>query len=160
MSKVAAALHVLLTGHPQMQTCRTSPALRDSAPEYEAAFQGLKKTLIHVPIFAFGNCSHPFNQNADASIRESGMVLCQVQEGVERVIAYASRSLHPSEKNDANYSSFKIEFLALKWAVTEKFHEYLLGSLFTVFPDSNPLAHLQTANLGSVEQRWEAKLAG
>lgn len=32
-----------------------------------------------------------------------------VQEGKERVIVYASQSLHPTERNNANYSSFKFE---------------------------------------------------
>ena len=31
-----------------------------------------------------------------------------------------------------NYSSVKLELLALKWAVTEKIRDYLLGLKFTV----------------------------
>jgi len=88
-----------------------------------------------------------------------GAVLAQVQEGKERVIAYASRSLQPTERNDQNYSSFKLELLALKWAITEKFKDYLYGTEFTVFTDNNPLVHLDTARLGAVEQRWVAQLA-
>lgn len=82
-----------------------------------------------------------------------------MQGGREHVIAYASRSLHPAERNDTNYSSFKLELLALKWAVTEKFKNYLTGVKFTIFTDNNPVAHLQTAKLGAVEQRWAAQLA-
>jgi hypothetical protein len=63
------------------------------------------------------------------------------------VIAYASRSLHPNEKNMDNYSSMKLEMLALKWAVTEKFRDYLIGSKFIVYTDNNPLCYLQTAKL-------------
>ena len=95
----------------------------------------------------------------DASKRGLGAVLGQVQGGMDKVIAYASRSLQPAEKNDANYSSFKLEFLALKWAITEIFKEYLFGATFTFFTDNNPLAHLPTANLGRVEQRWCARLS-
>lgn len=80
-------------------------------------------------------------------------MLAQVQDGKERVIAYASRSLHASERNDQNYSSFKLELLALKWAVTEKFKDYLWGAQFTIFTDNNPLVHLVTAILGATEQR-------
>ncbi|KAK3767636.1 hypothetical protein RRG08_033337, partial [Elysia crispata] len=76
-----------------------------------------------------------------------------------RVIAYASRSLRPNERNMRNYSSFKLELLGLKWAVTEKFRGYLLGSKCEVMTDNNPLSHLQTAKLGAVEQRWAAELA-
>ncbi len=52
-----------------------------------------------------------------------------------------------------NYGSMKLEFLALKWTVSEKFREYLLGSSCTVFTDNNPLKHIYTAKLGAVEQR-------
>lgn len=53
----------------------------------------------------------------------------------------------------------KLEFLALKWAVTEKFREYLLGQKCVVWTDNNPLSHLNTAKLGATEQRWVAQLA-
>lgn len=49
--------------------------------------------------------------------------------------------------------------MVLKWAVTEKFKDYLYGAEFTVFTDNNPLVHLETARLGAVEQRWVAQLA-
>ena len=53
----------------------------------------------------------------------------------------------------------KLELLALKWAVTEKFKTYLLGSKFEVFTENNPLKYLQTtAKLGALEQRWDAHL--
>ena len=68
--------------------------------------------------------------------------------------------MRPSERNDANYSSAKLELLAVKWAVTEKFKDYLLGSKFEFITDNNPLSYLQTsAKLGAVEQRWQAQLA-
>ncbi|KAJ7998215.1 hypothetical protein DPEC_G00220280 [Dallia pectoralis] len=49
--------------------------------------------------------------------------------------------------------------MALKWAVTEKFKDYLWGAKFTAFTDNNPLVRLNTATLGAVEQRWAAQLA-
>ena len=58
-----------------------------------------------------------------------------------------------------NYSSMKLESLALKWAVTEKFRDYLLGSTFIVFTDNNPMSYLQTSKLGATELRWAAQLA-
>ncbi len=53
----------------------------------------------------------------------------------------------------------KLELLALKWAIVEKFHSYLLGSRFEMITDNNPLYHLQTAKLGAIEQRWVAQLS-
>ena len=59
-----------------------------------------------------------------------------------------------------NYSTFKLELLALKWAVTEKFKDYLIGTKCTVYTDNNPLTYVQTsAKLGALEQRWAAELA-
>ena len=46
------------------------------------------------------------------------------------------------------YSLAKLELLALKWNVTEKFRDYLLGLKFTVCTDNNPLAYVHTSELG------------
>ena len=46
---------------------------------------------------------------------------------MERVIAYANRTLSKSKRN---YDTHKLEFLALKWSIVERFHEYLYGGHF------------------------------
>ena len=67
------------------------------------------------------------------------------------MIAYASRSLSKSERN---YPVHKLEFLTLKWAITDKFHEYLYGADFQVFTDNNPLTYvLTTAKLDATGHR-------
>ena len=79
-------------------------------------------------------------------------MLSQKQEGRHRIIAYASRGLRGAERNDTNYSSMKLETLALKWAITDKFRDYLLGGLFTVYTDNNPLTYFhKKAKLSAVE---------
>ena len=75
------------------------------------------------------------------------------------VVAYTSQTLRPSEQSMHNYSSAKLELLALKWAVTEKFMDYLLGSKFAVYTDNNPLAYIQTSNLGASQICWLSELA-
>ena len=75
------------------------------------------------------------------------------------MIAFASRSLQPSEQSMHNYSSVKLELLALKWAVTEKFRDYLLGSKFTVYTDNNPLAYVKESKLRVAQIRWLSELA-
>lgn len=47
----------------------------------------------------------------------------------------------------------------MKWAMSEKFKDYLWGAKVLVVTDNNPLVHLHTAKLGAVEQRWVAQLA-
>ncbi len=127
--------------------------------ECQTAFDKLKQCLMSPPVLAYPDFSQSFVLTTDGSLHGLGAVLSQRQEGAERVIAYASRGLRGSEKNDKNYSAFKLELLALKWAVTEKFKEYLIYSKFSVITDHNPLRYLETANLGAVEQRWTAQLS-
>lgn len=127
--------------------------------ECQDAFDSLRKSLMAPPVLAYPDFTLPFTLTTDGSRHGLGAVLSQKQDGVERVVAFASRGLRKTERNDKNYSAFKLELLALKWAITEKFRDHLLYSKFNVITDHNPLRYLETANLGAVEQRWVAQLA-
>ena len=128
--------------------------------ECQVAFDSLKEHLISAPILNYAKYGEPFVLETDASMQGLGAVLSQHDDdGKLRVIAYASRSLRPNERNMKNYSSRKLELLALTWAITEKFRDYLLGSKFTVYTDNNPLCYLHTSKLSAHEQRWLSKLA-
>ena len=74
------------------------------------------------------------------------------------VISYASHTLKPYEKSMHNYSSAKLELLALKWSVCKKFRDYLIGSKFTVLTDNNPLTYVHTSCLGMSQIRWLSDL--
>ena len=110
----------------------------------------VKRKAYHRPSTCFADFSKPFRLETDES---------QENDGKYRVIAYASRRLRRTERNIDNYSSMKQEFLALKWAVTEKFRSYLHGAEFEVLSNNYPLSHLETAKLGALEQRWASRLA-
>ena len=63
-------------------------------------------------------------------------------------------------KAESHYPAHKLEFLTLKWAVVEKFHEYLYGMTFDVHMDNNPLTYvLTTAKLDAASHCWVASLA-
>ena len=68
-------------------------------------------------------------------------------------------------ETEQRYHSNKQEFLALKWAVTEQFYEYLSPygknrNEFVVWTDNNPLTYIfSSANLDAARQRWVAQLA-
>ena len=126
--------------------------------ECQQAFDTLKEALVSPPILGFADYSQDFVVEVDASLEGLGAILSQDQP-TKRVIAYASRSLRPTEKKMPNYSSLKLELLGLKWAVTDKFRGYLLGHKFIIYTDNNPLAHWKTAKFGAVEQRWTAELS-
>ena len=58
-----------------------------------------------------------------------------------------------------DYSFAKIELLALKWSVCEKFKDYLLGSKFMVYTNNNPLVYVKTSKLGVAKICWLSELA-
>ena len=102
-------------------------------------FNHLKELLSTPPILAYPDFSVPFELHTDASAKALGAVLYQTQNGLKRVIAYASRALNKAEQK---YSAFRLEFLALKWAITEKFSDYLIMNHFSVLTDDNPLTYV------------------
>ncbi|XP_041935239.1 uncharacterized protein LOC121697664 [Alosa sapidissima] len=162
-ASLAAPLHKLV-GALQGTRKRPGPRIQGSFAQHwtgacETAFSALKERLIHAPVLGYADFTLPFIVETDASNSGLGAVLSQEQAGQRRPIAYASRGLRPSERNMTNYSSMKLELVGLKWAVTEKFREYLLGHKFTVYTDNNPLSYLQSAKLAAVEQRWVSQLA-
>lgn len=128
--------------------------------EHQEAFDSLKHALTTAPVLGFADFTKPFILETDASHQGLGALLLQEQEGKTRVIAYASRSLRGPEKKRTAYSSMKLELLAVKWAVTEKFRDYLLSVPFVVYTDNNPLSYIQTsAKLTAAEHHWQAELA-
>ena len=124
----------------------------------ETAFQKLKTLCSETAILVYADYKKPFHLQQDASEKGLGAVLYLVQDdGTSRVIAYASRTL---SKSDKNYDAHKFEFLALKWAITDRFHEYLYGGNFEAFTDNNPLTYLlPTVKMDATGQRWVASLA-
>ena len=128
---------------------------------HENAFNKLKLALTSTPVLGYADFSLPFILETDASSSGLEAVLSQRQEGVVRVIAYASRGLRKSERNQSNYSSKKLELLALKWAIVDKYRDYLQGSTFKVYTDNNPMTYLLTkSKLPATEQKWASALAG
>ena len=162
-SKIAKPLHQLVTElyDGGKHGRNRSAVIGDKwTLECQEAFSSLKEALTSAPVLAYPDYSQPFVLETDASNDGLGAVLSQDQGGKRRVVAYASRGLRGPERNMENYSSRKLELLALKWAITEKFREYLIGSTFTVYTDNNPLTYLQSkAKLKATEQRWVADLA-
>ena len=90
--------------------------------------------------------------HTDASVEGLGVVLYQEHDGLEIVDAYGSMGLC---KADRNYSAHKLEFLCLKRAVTNKFHDYLYGNTFSVYTNNNPLTYVLTSSkLDATGHRW------
>ena len=124
-----------------------------------AAYEDLKMKCMTAPMLAFANFEKPFLLETDASKAGLGAILSQKQTDRHyHPIAFASHALHGREKN---YHLSKLKFLALKWAITEQFHEHLQYGPFTTQLDKNPLTYvLTTPNLDAIGHRWVATLAG
>ena len=95
----------------------------------------------------------------DASLKGLGAVLLQEDDAENlRIISYASHMLKLYERSMRNYSSPKLELLVLKWAVCEKFKDYLTCSKFTVLTDDNPQTYICTSHLGAAQIHWLSDL--
>jgi transposase InsO family protein len=152
--RLAHPLTQLLKGHDNQ---KRKPSEFKWLPQHQMAFEELKTVLTTTPTLSFADYGLPFILHVDASSYGLGAVLYQRRAGQLRVIAYASRSLKPSE---THYSAYKLEFLALKWAITDKFSDYLYGNRCEVWTDSNPLTYVLTsARLDATGHRWLARLA-
>uniref|UniRef100_A0A3B1IUI3 Gypsy retrotransposon integrase-like protein 1 n=3 Tax=Astyanax mexicanus TaxID=7994 RepID=A0A3B1IUI3_ASTMX len=121
------------------------------------AFRNILHSLTNAPVLAFADPTKPYILHVDASLDGLGAVLNQEYPEGLRPVAFASRKLSCSEKK---YPVHQLEFLALKWAIVDKFHDYLYGVHFTVRTDNNPLTYvLTTAKLNATGQRWLAALS-
>ena len=158
-AKIAAPLYNLTSGDNKDKKSEHV----DLSPKAHEAFDCLKAACLQAPILSFPDFNKPFLLETDASGRGLGAFLSQKQaDGRYHLIAYASHVMNETEQR---YHSNKQEFLALKWAVTEKFHESLSPygknrNEFVVCTDNNPLTYIfSSANLDAAGQRWVAHLA-
>ena len=158
-AKTARPLTNLLRGsNPRKPKARVKTVDWTWGQEEQDAFEQLIAKMTGPPVLCYPDFKKPFQVRVDASKQGLGAVLCQKQDsGHYRVVAYGSRTLKKAEQN---YSTHKMEFLGLVWAVTKQFHHYLYGAeFFEVMTDHNPLAYLQTtAKLDAVGHRWMASL--
>ena len=118
-ARIARPLNDLLEG--EASKWKAQPV--DLTPEAVEAFNLLKTKCVTAPELAFADFEKPFLLETDASSCGLGAVLSQKQDDDKyHSVTYASRELKGGEKK---YHLSKLEFLALKRAVTDQFKEYL-----------------------------------
>ena len=116
----------------------------------------MKEKLCAASVLAYANFKLPFILTTDASKIAVAASLSQVQDGVERPIAYAGRQINTAEQR---YAGSEAEMLALVWA-TKHFRCYLYGNKFLVRTDYSTLSYLQNfAEHNSRLLRWSIKLS-
>ena len=105
----------------------------------DEAFQEAKQALQADSLLVHFDSSKQLLLACDASPKGLGAVLSHVMDdGQERPIAYASRTLTPAEQG---YSQLEKEGLAIVFGV-KKFHNYIYGRQFHIDSDHQPLSYL------------------
>ena len=126
------------------------------------AFKAAKELLVTAPVLAHYNPSLPIRLAGDASAYGIGAVISHVfEDGSERPVAFASRTLSPTERN---YPQIEKEALSLIFGI-QKFHQYLYGRPFVLVTDHKPLLSILGPKKGipplaaARMQRWALLLS-
>ena len=127
--------------------------------EHRDCFKLLKHICTKTPILAYVDYSKPFIMHTDASeIGLGGHLVSRTGRGSPLGLLHMLAGVCLKQKRNTIPQNW--EFLALKWAITEQFHEYLYGGTFEVHSDNNLLTYvLTTAKLDATGQRWVTALA-
>lgn len=146
-SAIVRPLTELTKGYPPTQRNRKSSSdksqfyFQESEPfgfrwdhACSEAFNRILHCLTNAPVLAFADPTKPYILHVDASRNGLGAVLNQEHPEGLRPVAFASRKLSLSEQR---YPVHQFKFLALKWSVVDKFHDFLYGAKFTVRMDNN-----------------------
>ena len=88
------------------------------------------------------NFSEPCKLHTDVCTLGLGAILYQNHNGIDHIIGYTRRSIIRTKHK---YLGNKLEFLALKWAIIEQFHEYLYGNNFVIYMDNNLVTYAITS---------------
>ena len=117
-------------------------------PPCATAFLQLQDALIRAPILAFPMESGDYVLDTNASNVGLGGVLSQIQNDEECVIAYCSRTLHPSQ------CTTKREMLAAV-SMCIQFRSYLRGTRFSIRTDHKSLVWLhRVTDTEGMMARW------
>ena len=131
--------------------------------ECETAFQCARGVLSGDNILVHYDSQKELILSVDASPYGLGALIShKVDDGSERPIAYASRTLNSAEKN---YAQIEREGLAIVFGI-KKFHLYLYGRPFLLVTDHKPLTRIFGPKSGipplaaARMQRWALLLSG
>ena len=143
-----------MIARPLTKCLKKDAPICHTAPEFVDACNKLKEIISSDQVLAYPRLDQPFILTTDASDHAVGAVLSQIQDGVERPIAFASRTLNDTE---FRWSTTEKEALAIIWA-TRKFEPYLYGNKFTIVTDHKPLTFIKSSTKNPKVLRWRLEL--
>jgi hypothetical protein len=108
----------------------------------QQAFQALRTALVRAPILRRPDFKKAFYLDVDWSPKGVGAILSQKEGTLEKVVAYASKSLSIAQKK---FHPMERECYALIWGIMH-FRQYLYRSHFVVRTDHKPLEWLATVS--------------
>ena len=121
--------------------------------DQQVAFDAIIKDILNVEMLTFLDYDEPILIRTDASVDGCGAVMYQIIGGVERPVAYLSKTFSPTERR---YSTIEQETYAVFWAITT-WSDYLLGQQFTVETDHKNILWLYRSVAPKI-LRWRLRL--
>lgn len=139
---------------PMTKYLKKDEAINLQDQTYIEAFATLKQIISTDQVLTYPQFDKPFILTTDASDYAIGAVLSQIQDKIEKPIAFASRTLNDAE---TRYATIEKEALAIVWAIN-KFKPYLYGAKFTLLTDHKPLTFLKNSSKNDKILRWALDL--
>ena len=157
-ARVAAPLYDELSDKVNKGKCGN---VNDKTPQFIKAFETLKQALCEAPILAHPRFNDPeakwiLDTDWSQENNACGVVLSQIQDGVERPIAYHGVKLSSAQ---ANYAPTKGELAAIIIGL-KKFRYFIADSHVTIRTDHRALEQIKTMEAPErIIMRWLEILA-
>ena len=124
-------------------------------PNHETAFKAIKDQICNTVTLSYFDQALDTRIQVDASTKGLGAALVQIDErGREKIIAFASKALTPTEQR---YANIEREMLAVVFGA-ERFHVFVYGSSFIIESDHKPLEQIQLKNISQAPPRLQRML--
>ena len=121
----------------------------------QSAFESLKEALVSAPVLAYPTREGKFVLDTEANATAIGAVLSQIQDGEEKVIAYASCALSSSRQNYC--TKYRELYVVVRFV--KYFSHYLWGRPFSVRSNHSSLKWLKNfKQSGGMLAGWIATL--
>ena len=121
--------------------------------DQQRAFEDIKTAMVNVDLLSFIDYSKRVFIRTDASTDGCGAMMFQIQDDIEKPVAYLSKTFNSTERR---WSTIEQETYAVYWAITS-WESYLLGQHFEVQTDHKNILWLYKSGVPKI-LRWRLRL--